>query len=506
MRERIFIVGSLGLLVVALVGLNTATYVQKEKIPDSEAMPHRSTFNTGPTGTRAFHDLLVSTGQVVRRWERPISELTGAGATEISTFVIIGKTRREITDIEIGQLLEWVDNGGFLVLVDRDPPDSLLNTTGPWSIAISERYDAYSERETEVLLSTVDPANSKQMTDGEVAAGPLQPTPVALGVNAVQPSKFAASVLIARVLDEEKRIERTAPAPAGTKESAGSPMAVPVEERTEVGNENGIEVDPDAGGGFGSEPENGGVSSTESPPQNNAEKIVDSPNLAPVIHIGNDKKNLVAEFPYGYGSIAILTDPYMISNGGINLVDNAVLGLNLVSTGGTIAFDEFHQGYGSDQNRLLSYFSGTPVIPIFLQFCLLIGLLMMSQSRRFARPIPMREPNRLSKLEYVAAMAQLKQRTKAFDLAIENIYTDFRRRISRLAGLENSRSRNRDFAEWVAKRTDYSQQDVFGLIEKCEDIMHGEPTYKKEVLDLTTKMREIEKALGLRRGRNAFRK
>jgi hypothetical protein len=103
-------------------------------------------------------------------------------------------------------------------------------------------------------------------------------------------------------------------------------------------------------------------------------------------------------------------------------------------------------------------------------------------------------------------MAQLKRRTKAFDLAIENIYTDFRRRISRLAGVENSRSRNGDFAAWIAKRTDYVPQEIVGLIERCEDIMHGDSTNKKEVLALSAKIREIEKALGLRRGRNALRK
>jgi hypothetical protein len=38
---------------------------------------------------------------------------------------------------------------------------------------------------------------------------------------------------------------------------------------------------------------------------------------------------------------------------------------------------------------------------------------------------------------------------------------------------------------------------------KCEDIMHGEPTKKKEVVSLITRLREVEEALGLRRGRRA---
>ncbi|MDQ3180706.1 MAG: hypothetical protein M3Q33_09320, partial [Acidobacteriota bacterium] len=80
---------------------------------------------------------------------------------------------------------------------------------------------------------------------------------------------------------------------------------------------------------------------------------------------------------------------------------------------------------------MLAYSAGTPFVAIFLQFAVLVGLVLFSNSRRFARPLPENEPNRLSKLEYVSAMAELQQRTRAFDLAIENIYTDFRRRTAR---------------------------------------------------------------------------
>jgi hypothetical protein len=45
---------------------------------------------------------------------------------------------------------------------------------------------------------------------------------------------------------------------------------------------------------------------------------------------------------------------------------------------------------------------------------------------RFARALPANEPNRLFKLEYVSAMAELQRRTKVYDLAIENIYNEFR--------------------------------------------------------------------------------
>jgi methyl-accepting chemotaxis protein len=141
-----------------------------------------------------------------------------------------------------------------------------------------------------------------------------------------------------------------------------------------------------------------------------------------------------------------------------------------------------------------------------LQVLLIIVAVMFSRSRRFARPLPVVEPSRISKLEYVSAMAELKRRTNAFDLAVENIYTDFRRRVSRLTGIDNSSEERSDTAREIAARTTYSAAEIEQLMTDCEDIVHGVPTSKKEVLALAKKIREIERALGLRRGRLTMRK
>ena len=221
---------------------------------------------------------------------------------------------------------------------------------------------------------------------------------------------------------------------------------------------------------------------------------------APVIHLANDKKNLLADFSYGAGKIVYLADPYIVTNGGISLVDNAQLAINLVAADGLIAFDEYHQGYGTNKNRLLAYFAGTPVVAIVLQLALLIALIFYSQSRRFARALPEAEPSRLSKLEYVAAMAELQQRTKAFDLAIENIYNDFRRRVARSFGVDNFTTSRSDLAQMIAERLpseNYGEIDE--LMRKCEDVAYGAPTNKKEVLQLAGRLRELEEKLGLQR-------
>ena len=222
---------------------------------------------------------------------------------------------------------------------------------------------------------------------------------------------------------------------------------------------------------------------------------------APVVHLSVDTRNILVDVPYGAGQIVFLSDPYIVANGGINLVDNAQLAINVIaSREGIIAFDEYHQGYGSNNNRFLQFFAGTPVVPVFLQIVLLVGLVFFSQSRRFARAVPEPEPNRLSKLEYVSAMAELQQRTKGYDLAIENIYTDFRRRVSRLVGVDALKTRRQDLALLIVERLpDENAEEIEQLMQKCEDVMHGDKTNKKEVLRLTTRLRELEAKLGLQR-------
>ena len=98
-------------------------------------------------------------------------------------------------------------------------------------------------------------------------------------------------------------------------------------------------------------------------------------------------------------------------------------------------------------------------------------------------------------------MAELHRRTKAFDLALENIYSDFRRRVSRLVGVDNFTVSPKELARLIAERLSEDEFEIYNLMRKCEDIIHGEPTNKKEVLSLTSRLREIEEKSGLRRVR-----
>jgi hypothetical protein len=466
MKQKMLIFLSFIFLIALLIGINAVSYTQKDKEPDTEMRANRSTYNSGATGTRAFYDLLAETGRKVTRWQEAPTNLFTA-SKKPNTFVIIGRTRLEIEEEETKQILRWVSEGGKLVIIDRDPNQSFLTTTADWTL----KNDARNS-----FAFNVDPANQQQMIADTPAIKPDQPSIFTRSVNAVQPSRFASSLIVNYGLTAgEKPIPSITPMYDMPPTPKASPM--PTINAPVVVNKDEINIIP-----------------------------IKTLN-APFVHISNGKKNVLVEFPHGYGKIVFLSDPYIVSNAGIGLVDNAQLGINIVaSSDGIIAFDEYHQGYGANASSVWGYFLGTPVIPIFGQIALLIGLILFSQSRRFARPLPVDEPNRLSKLEYVSAMAELQQRTKAYDLAIENIFSQFRRSAARLLGMDNFSTSRKELAQAISERTQLNELDIYNVIRKCEEIIRGEPTNKREVLELTSRLREIEEKLGIKRTRKqAFR-
>jgi hypothetical protein len=465
MKQRLILGGVFLILILAMIGLNAASYVQKEKRPDTEISPNRSSYNTGATGTHAFFTFLAETGRRVTKWQRPPADLLTEAREQPAVFVIAGPLRREFEKREPSALLQWVFRGGRLVVIDRDPPRELFVTTAEWSMMIRQRES--------FMRAGVDPADQVQMTSKTKAARPVLPTVLTAGVNAVQPSRFASDITFQRY-------------PADGPEDEDEIDPYPYEEdlsRFETMDEM-----------------NGGPDVMSSRPDR--AEVDEASFRAPLVHFRSDDLNLVVEVPYGAGQIVFLSDPFVVSNGGISLVDNATLALNLVNRGpGLIAFDEYHHGFGAGRNRMVEYFSGTPVIAIFLQLAAIAAFVMYSRSRRFARPVPAAESDRLSKLEYVSAMAELQRRSGAFDLAIENIYGDFRRRAGRLFGIENSPSSKHEASLAIAERTGADAGEIEALMQRCEDIMHGETTGKGETVTLTARIREIENALKLSRGR-----
>jgi hypothetical protein len=454
MRQRLTIILTFVVIVGALVIINTVTYVQQEKLPDSELTPNRSTYHSGPTGARAFHDFLSESGYKVMRWREPPEKLLGKTGEHVSTLVVIGATRLPFSEEQITALHQWVANGGCLLLIDREPSPRLLPRAGDWAI--------YS-RSLDFPPLDIDPGDASAMTKDVTAFKPVQPTWLTRKVESVMPSRFAGRLSV---------VPQAKPKP-----SPHSPVARSTLEEDEP---------------------------FEGPPPRVGEPAETEASTAPVIHVADKNGALLVDYTYGDGRVIVLSDPYVVTNRGIRTDDNLQLAINAVTaSGGLIAFDEYHQGHGASGNAFAVYFAGTPVLAIGAQLLLVVLLILWTNARRFARPLPLAQVDRRSSLEFVASMAELQERSRAFDLAIENVYARTRRVLARYAGVTYNSSRS-EIAARIAARSKVEAQQLETLMRQCEDVINGGPINWRQAVDLVKRLRELEKKLGLRmRARDA---
>jgi hypothetical protein len=459
MRQRLAIIITILVVLVILIGLNAASYVKVEQPADSEATPDRSTYNSGATGTRALYDLLHEAGYQVARWREPPSTLLSSTGPRPATLVIVGRTLVPFTKSEREDVLRWVRSGGRLVIIDRNPDHSLLPASDGWTVAMQILSYPSSE---------IDPTNLEQMTSGVKPLSPSQPTAYAREVETVLPSRFAGAITFVA-----NKSANNAQNQSSEKNNAhGGDAGEPAEENT----------------GDSEETPRISVRQPEKPP-------IGSP--APVVHFERERGALLVDYPHGEGRIVLLSDPYIVANNGISRADNLELAVNVVAAyGGLVAFDEYHQGHAATHNALIQYFQGTPVMALCGQLALIGLAIVWSRGRRFARPLPLPHVDRRSSLEFVASMAELQQRAKAHDLALENIYGRVRRALVRHAGLNNNSPRA-EIAARVAARSGLNQQQLETLMRTCEETINGAATTGKETLRLVKRLRQIESRLGL---------
>ena len=443
MRQKILVILTILSVLVLLILLNAATIESEEKKRDSEWRPNRSTYHSGPTGTRAFYDFLNESGYQVMRWREPTEQILGPSGEQVRTFVVVGTTQLGFDDDQANTLLEWVRGGGRLVLIDRGPQAELLPRSGPWALDIElAEWSGFG----------ADPENVQIMTENVKPLPPVVPAVLTRNVEEVLPSRLATRVKISANSKSEDALSEADEEPATNETTQGEAA--------------------------------GGTTMVLSP--------------APVVYLGDPGGALLIDYSYGGGRIVLLSDPYIVANNGIRLRDNLQIALNIVTeSGGLIAFDEYHQGRGVTQNALIGYFSGTPVLALCGQLCLLLVLLLWTKGHRFARPLPLPQIDRRSKLEFVASMAELQERSRAFDLAIENIYSRTRRVLARYAGVDYNTPRA-EVAARVASRSSLDSHQLETLMRQCEETINGAPVNWRHSIDLVKRLREVERTLGVR--------
>lgn len=482
MRQRLTIILTFVVIIGALVIINTLTHGQDEPARDVEFAPNRSTYHSGPTGTRALHDYLNESGYSVMRWREPTARLLSESGKRVQTLVVVGETRLPFEDDDYEILRRWVANGGRLVIIDRSPDRLLLSPDG-WAITTLDR--AFPNLDT-------NPGDVSQMTENIRELKPVQPTLLTNQVESVMPSRFASRLAISAVPEPT-------PPGAGIGPDPGTSPPVPV-----MPEPPPPEVELPEADNVGSSPEQTTTEAEEQDEEQDEEQGGEEEPyvlpVAPVVHIGDGEGALLVDYAYEEGRVILLTDPFLVTNTGIRLKDNLTLAINLIGgpkTSHLIAFEEYHHGRGIAQNAFASYFAGTPVLPIAAQIVLLVLVILWTNGRRFGRPLPLPQVDRRSSLEFVTSMAELQERSRAFDLAIENIYSRTRRVLARHAGVDYNSSRA-EIAERIAARSTIDRHELETLMRQCEEAINGEPINSRQSISLVRRLREIEGALGLR--------
>lgn len=486
MRQRLFIFGTVAAVLLVLAALSAARYTQPEREPDTEWNPDRSTYNAGATGTRALYDFLNDSGYQVMRWRESPKKLTAPDVKQPATFVVVGETQEPLDDEERDALLQWVKAGGRLVLVDRRPAWALLPEAGGWQVV--PEYQKFPTRDAR-------PSNPDEMTAGVALARVAQPTLLTRRVASVMPSRFASHLKLIPQDETATDYKKPVPAPTATKpnnanETEESTVTDETNDEPELDETSEEILDeeppPPPAPAHGRKP-----LPTPTPAQKSTSED------APVAHLVDYQGVLLVDYKHGKGRIVVLSDPFIIANGGLKRADNLHLAINLMTErGGLIAFDEFHQGHSARENKLLAYFGETPIVPLLAQGGFLLLLFAWARGRRWARPLPVARVDRRSQLEFVASMAELQQGARAYDLALENIYTRTRRSLIRFAGVGNDVS-NAVLAQQLAARSGLAADTLQKLFDECADHLAGEPLTARRALELATQLRELEARLGL---------
>lgn len=489
MKSRLPIFVTFALMIALLVGLNLASFTEVERPTDVESAPNRSTTNAGATGTRALYELLRQKGASVVRWQEPTKKLVAEQSADSTarprTFVIIGDTRAGIEEKEAEEILRWTRGGGRLVIIDRTPDIRLLPP--PENFYLTSSITKQPDEQTR-------PNDAEGMTQGVAQIAPAQPTGMTRDVERIAPSRFAGNLYVSQSSQSDEPDE-------DEEENAGESDARRDQSRTTDASQ-AMDVTSLAAQRSSTQ-RSRGAPPAPAPPPAPAEDYSANGNgqsIAPVIHFADKGGAVLVDYVYGRGRIIILSDPFIVANGGINRADNVQLALNLFGglDNNLIAFDEYHQGFRVGGNQLINYFRGTPVLLLLAQFALLVLIVLWTRGRRFARPLPAAHIDRRSKLEFVTSMAELQQRARAYDLAVENIYARTRRALARIAG-KNADAPAREIADALDKHAGLGKAELENLMTACEDTIAGAPTSARDSLELARRLRRVEQQLNITR-------
>src|SRR5262249_55667486 len=135
MRRYFGITTTVIIVIVVIIAMSAAGNIEFDRPFENELSPNRSSYNSGPTGTRAFYQLLEGIEMPVAPWRKSYSQLHPEAKQ--ATLVIVGPFQLglKLPDDETVALRCWISSGGQALIISRSPfdqfPDRLIHSHGP---------------------------------------------------------------------------------------------------------------------------------------------------------------------------------------------------------------------------------------------------------------------------------------------------------------------------------------------------------------------------------------
>ncbi len=442
MRRYFGIILTILIVLVILIALSAAGSIELDRPEESELQPIRSSYSAGPTGTRAFYQLLEESGRPVARWRDSYSQLNDKARDALLIAIGPFPSERSLPFDEAVALQKWISAGGSALIISRYP------------------FAQFGDRVIHSEITAKDPMWNdppESIVDAKSDEYIQQPTDLTKNLSGLALSNFAARMSFKQPVTEPSITEESKKAQA-----AETPQPSPSPDLT-------------------------------------AEEVFSRILYAPVIHLGDKDGAILADFEYGEGRVVFLSDPFVVANNGVSRGANLTLALNLIDSLGSgvnktdrrIFFDEFHHGYRSESNPLVNYFRGTPMPWLLVQGFLLSLLMVYTYGKRFARPLPLPQIDRHSPLEFVSSMANLQQVAQARDLAIENIYPRFKAHLCRRLGISSRAQKEEIVAGLRRQRLSGLEADVRQVLSDGELVLNGEEIDDAHLVKIVGRMRRI---------------
>ena len=430
MRPYLSLILTLALVLLVLIGLSAAGNVDFYRQDESESDPVRSSYNSGPTGTRAFYQWLAESGYPVMRWRERFTELKYKANDSLLILIGPSAVTEELAENEAVALQEWLEAGGRALVISRHPAEQF----GDVGVAAQLPTDAPDKS-----------TSPDQSSEGQNEALIVQPTELTRGLQGLVLSEFAT------------RLSFTVPTRAVSTET---------ESNQSTANEDS---QPAVYLGKWSAP---------------VVHLGDKAGAVLADFDYGDGRVVFLSDPY------IISNHGLARGANLQLALNLINALGRDRK--QIFFDEHHHGYRREENALVRYFRGTPFWWVMGQLLLLGLLLIYSFGKRFARPLPLPRVDRHSPLEFVSSMANLQQAAQARDLAIENIYPHFKARLCRRLGL-TAKATPQEIGNVLRQRTQFASRaaELEQTLSECEQVLAATKTDDRRLIELVTTMRRV---------------